>query len=135
MAVTAKPGEGGGPFSYFERLVAWRYLRSRRKETAVSVIASISFVGIMLGVATLIVVMAVMNGFRAELMSRILGINGHVILQPTDLPLEDYAPSELHTHIFGQLGGHMAKNKWSNVDQRARLYRSTRKVYRTRYIS
>ncbi len=90
MAVTAKPGEGGGPFSYFERLVAWRYLRSRRKETAVSVIASISFVGIMLGVATLIVVMAVMNGFRAELMSRILGINGHVILQPTDLPLEDY---------------------------------------------
>jgi lipoprotein-releasing system permease protein len=82
---------GAGPFSAFERLVAWRYLRSRRKETVISVIASISFLGIMLGVATLIVVMAVMNGFRTELLTRILGINGHLIVQPVDLPLEDYA--------------------------------------------
>ncbi|TIW93788.1 MAG: lipoprotein-releasing system transmembrane subunit LolC, partial [Mesorhizobium sp.] len=58
-----------GAFSVFERMVAWRYLRSRRKETVISVIASISFLGIMLGVATLIVVMAVMNGFRAELLT------------------------------------------------------------------
>ncbi|WP_310189395.1 lipoprotein-releasing ABC transporter permease subunit [Mesorhizobium sp. BE184] len=72
-------------------MVAWRYLRSRRKETVISVIASISFLGIMLGVATLIVVMAVMNGFRAELLTRILGINGHLIVTPIDLPLEDYA--------------------------------------------
>ncbi|WP_159586345.1 MULTISPECIES: lipoprotein-releasing ABC transporter permease subunit [Chelativorans] len=79
-----------GPFSRFERLVAWRYLRSRRKEAVVSVIASISFIGIMLGVATLIVVMAVMNGFRAELLTRILGVNGHLIVQPVDLPLDDY---------------------------------------------
>jgi lipoprotein-releasing system permease protein len=86
----AKPA-GAGPFSGFERMVAWRYLRSRRKETVISVIASISFFGIMLGVATLIVVMAVMNGFRAELLSRILGINGHLIIQPIDTPLEDYA--------------------------------------------
>ena len=71
-------------------MVAWRYLRSKRKETVISVIASISFVGIMLGVATLIVVMAVMNGFRAELLTRILGINGHLIVQPVDTPLEDY---------------------------------------------
>ena len=71
-------------------MVAWRYLRSRRKETVISVIASISFLGIMLGVATLIVVMAVMNGFRAELLTRILGINGHLIVQPIDMPLEDY---------------------------------------------
>ena len=85
----AKPA-GAGPFSAFERLVAWRYLRSRRKETVISVIASISFLGIMLGVATLIVVMAVMNGFRAELLTRILGINGHLIVQPIDMPLEDY---------------------------------------------
>ncbi len=82
---------GAGPFSTFERMVAWRYLRSRRKETVISVIAGISFVGIMLGVATLIVVMAVMNGFRAELLTRILGINGHLIVQPIDQPLEDYA--------------------------------------------
>ncbi len=86
----AKPTAGAGAFSPFERMVAWRYLRSRRKETVISVIASISFVGIMLGVATLIIVMAVMNGFRAELLTRILGINGHIVLQPTDLPLEDY---------------------------------------------
>ena len=71
-------------------MVAWRYLRSRRKETVISVIASISFFGIMLGVATLIIVMAVMNGFRAELLTRILGINGHLIMSPIDLPLDDY---------------------------------------------
>ena len=82
---------GAGAFSGFERMVAWRYLRSRRKETVISVIASISFLGIMLGVATLIVVMAVMNGFRAELLTRILGINGHLIITPIDMPLEDYA--------------------------------------------
>jgi lipoprotein-releasing system permease protein len=80
-------------------MVAWRYLRSKRKETVISVIASISFVGIMLGVATLIIVMAVMNGFRAELLTRILGINGHLIVQPVDLPLEDYA------EVAGRING------------------------------
>lgn len=80
-----------GPFSTFERMIAWRYLRSRRRETFISVIAGFSFTGIMLGVATLIIVMAVMNGFRSELMTRILGINGHLIMQPIDRPLDDYA--------------------------------------------
>ncbi|MBT9368290.1 lipoprotein-releasing ABC transporter permease subunit [Rhizobium sp. CSW-27] len=80
-----------GPFSVFERMVAWRYLHSRRREAFISVIAGFSFVGIMLGVATLIIVMAVMNGFRTELISRILGINGHMIIQPVDQPLTDYA--------------------------------------------
>ncbi len=79
-----------GPFSAFERMMAWRYLRSRRKEAFISVIAGFSFLGILLGVATLIVVMAVMNGFRAELLTRILGINGHLIVQPMDRPLDDY---------------------------------------------
>ncbi|MDX8434966.1 MULTISPECIES: lipoprotein-releasing ABC transporter permease subunit [Mesorhizobium] len=88
-----------GAFSVFERMVAWRYLRSRRKETVISVIASISFLGIMLGVATLIVVMAVMNGFRAELLTRILGVNGHLIAQPLDSPLEDYA------QVAGRING------------------------------
>ncbi|MCG7506682.1 lipoprotein-releasing ABC transporter permease subunit [Mesorhizobium retamae] len=101
QTAAAKPA-GAGPFSGFERMVAWRYLRSRRKETVISVIASISFLGIMLGVATLIVVMAVMNGFRAELLSRILGINGHLIVTPVDMPLEDYA--ELATRINGVPG-------------------------------
>ncbi|MGC0052805.1 lipoprotein-releasing ABC transporter permease subunit [Brucella pituitosa] len=80
-----------GPFSAYERMIAWRYLRARRRETFISVIAGFSFTGIMLGVATLIIVMAVMNGFRAELLTRILGINGHLIMQPMDRPLDDYA--------------------------------------------
>ncbi|MCA0278490.1 MAG: lipoprotein-releasing ABC transporter permease subunit [Proteobacteria bacterium] len=99
---TAARPAGAKPFSGFERMVAWRYLRSKRKETVISVIASISFLGIMLGVATLIVVMAVMNGFRAELLSRILGVNGHLIVTPIDMPLEDYA--ELAQRINGVPG-------------------------------
>ncbi|MBX4956420.1 lipoprotein-releasing ABC transporter permease subunit [Rhizobium lentis] len=87
---TSGLGPAGRPFSTFERLVAWRYLRARRKEAFISVIAGFSFVGIMLGVATLIIVMAVMNGFRTELVSRILGINGHMIVQPVDGPFIDY---------------------------------------------
>jgi lipoprotein-releasing system permease protein len=66
------------PFNTFERLVAFRYLRSRRQEGFISVIAIFSLLGIMLGVATLIIVMAVMNGFRAELLNEILGIDGHL---------------------------------------------------------
>ncbi|MBK18969.1 MAG: lipoprotein-releasing system transmembrane subunit LolC [Rhodospirillaceae bacterium] len=65
-------------FSAFERTVARRYLRARRREGFISVIAGFSLAGIGLGVATLIIVMAVMNGFRAELMGRILGLNGHL---------------------------------------------------------
>ncbi|WP_295555423.1 lipoprotein-releasing ABC transporter permease subunit [uncultured Hyphomicrobium sp.] len=68
------------PFAPFEWLLASRYLRSRRKEGFVSVIAAISFLGIMLGVATLIIVMAVMNGFRKDLFAKILGLNGHIIV-------------------------------------------------------
>lgn len=77
-------------FSSFERMVAWRYLRSKKAEGFVSVIAGFSFAGIMLGVATLIIVMSVMNGFRIELFDRILGINGHLNVYSTAGPLEDY---------------------------------------------
>ena len=63
----------------FERMVAGRYLRAKRQESLVSVISGFSLVGIALGVATLIIVMSVMNGFRAELLGRILGFNGHVM--------------------------------------------------------
>ncbi len=65
-------------FSAFERMVAFRYLRARRREGFISIIAWFSLLGIALGVATLIIVMSVMNGFRAELLGRILGLNGHV---------------------------------------------------------
>ena len=77
-------------FSVFEWLVALRYLRARRAKSFVSVIAGFSFLGIMLGVATLIVVMSVMNGFRQELLNKIVGINGHVFVQATDTPFTDY---------------------------------------------
>lgn len=66
----------------FERLIAFRYLRSRKRTRFVSVITGFSFLGIFLGVATLIIVMSVMNGFREELMGRILGINGHMSVYP-----------------------------------------------------
>ena len=78
------------PFAPFEWLLAGRYLRPSKREGFVSVIAGLSFLGIMLGVATLIIVMAVMNGFRAELMTRILGINGHLIVQPYAPFLTDF---------------------------------------------
>jgi lipoprotein-releasing system permease protein len=68
-------------FRGVERLIAGRYLRPRRQEGFVSVIAAFSFLGIMLGVGTLIVVLAVMSGFRAELLSRVLGFNGHITVQ------------------------------------------------------
>ncbi|MDG5494648.1 lipoprotein-releasing ABC transporter permease subunit [Niveispirillum sp. BGYR6] len=64
-------------FTPFERMVAFRYLRARRQEGTVSVIAGFSFVGVALGVATLIIVMSVMNGFRAQLVARIQGIGAH----------------------------------------------------------
>ena len=71
-------------------MVAFRYLRARRKEGFISVIAWFSLLGIALGVATLIIVMSVMNGFRQELLSRILGLNGHVTISGQVTGLADY---------------------------------------------
>jgi lipoprotein-releasing system permease protein len=81
---------GTRPFSPFEWMLSLRYLRARRKEGFISVIAGFSFLGIMLGVATLIIVMAVMNGFRHELLDKILGLNGHLLIQPLEKPLTDW---------------------------------------------
>jgi lipoprotein-releasing system permease protein len=81
---------GTKPFSLFEWMLAGRYLRTRRREGFVSVIAGFSFLGIMLGVATLIVVLSVMNGFRKELLDKIVGINGHIFVAPLESPLTDY---------------------------------------------
>ena len=78
------------PFAAFEWMLSARYLRARRKEGFISVIAGFSFLGIMLGVATLIIVMAVMNGFRTELLDKILGLNGHLLVQPLESPLTDW---------------------------------------------
>ena len=77
-------------FGVFERMMAFRYLRARRQEGFISVIAWFSLMGIGLGVATLIIVMAVMNGFRAELLGRIVGLNGHITIYSQDGPFTDF---------------------------------------------
>ena len=77
-------------FSPFERMVAMRYLRARRKEGFISVIAAFSLLGIALGVATLIIVMSVMNGFRHDFVQQIVGFNGDAAIQPVGGPLTDY---------------------------------------------
>ena len=79
-----------GPFSRFEFMVAWRYLRARRKDRFVSVIAALTLSGIALGVATLIVVTSVMNGFNAEIVSKLLGLNGHFAAYPIEARFTDY---------------------------------------------
>jgi len=81
---------GTHAFASFEWMLSLRYLRARRREGFISVIAGFSFLGIMLGVATLIIVMAVMNGFRKELLDKILGLNGHLLIQPLESPLTDW---------------------------------------------
>src|SRR5271166_6836142 len=78
------------PFSAFEWMVAFRYLRARNAQRSISVIAGFSFLGIVLGVAALIVVMSVMNGFRHDLMEKMIGLNGHMFLQGVETPLTDY---------------------------------------------
>jgi len=79
-------------FSFFEWMMALRYLRARRQEGFISVIAWFSLLGIALGVATLIIVMAVMNGFRQELLTRILGINGHLSVYGKTSQIRDFDP-------------------------------------------
>jgi lipoprotein-releasing system permease protein len=77
-------------FSRLEFLIAIRYLKSKRKEGFISVIAVFSFIGIMIGVATLIIVMSVMNGFRYELIERILGINSHLTVYSKEHKIANY---------------------------------------------
>lgn len=77
-------------FSAFEWMVAMRYLRPRRKEAFISIISILSLVGIALGVATLIIVMSVMNGFRTQLLDRILGLQGHILVQSYGEVLSDF---------------------------------------------
>jgi lipoprotein-releasing system permease protein len=83
------PGGRAPPFGRWERLLALRYLRATRKQQGVALISVISFVGITLAVAVLIIVMSVMNGFRDELLTRMLGFNGHLYVSGQDLnPLQ-----------------------------------------------
>jgi lipoprotein-releasing system permease protein len=93
--------DGTRAFAPFEWMLALRYLRSRRKEGFISVIAGFSFLGIMLGVATLIIVMAVMNGFRQELFSKMLGLNGHVVVHSLDANFSNYDDVAGHIRAIG----------------------------------
>ena len=74
-------------FNKAERIIALRNLRPKRKEGFLKVISIFSFLGIMLGVAVLIIVMSVMNGFRTELINKIVGFNAHVTVKPYDNPI------------------------------------------------
>ena len=89
-SLAPRPG-ATAPFALFEWIIAGRYLRARRRGGGVSVVAFFSVLGIALGVATLIIVLSVMNGFRSELLSKIVGINGHVFATPIDRTFTDYA--------------------------------------------
>jgi lipoprotein-releasing system permease protein len=81
---------GAAPFGAFERMLALRYMRSRRNRWLPSAIAGLSVTGITVGVMALIVVMSVMNGMRDEMLSKLIGVNGHIFVQPLDMPLTDY---------------------------------------------
>ena len=95
--MTQPAGSVAPPFGLWERAVAARYLRAKRKHGGVALISLISFIGIMLAVMVLIVVMSVMNGFRTELLDRILGFNGHAYV--TGAPLNSPDRSAIVTRL------------------------------------
>ena len=74
--------------SKIERIVAFRYLKPKKKEGFLKVISIFSFTGIALGVAILIIVMSVMNGFRTELIDKILGFNPHIVVRPYEKKID-----------------------------------------------
>ncbi|MGA7197389.1 lipoprotein-releasing ABC transporter permease subunit [Roseiarcus sp.] len=102
IEAAATPARATRPFAPFEWMVAFRYLRARNAQKSISVIAGFSFLGIVLGVAALIVVMSVMNGFRHDLMEKMIGLNGHMFLQGVETPLTDY---EAVTDRVGKVPG------------------------------
>ena len=73
--------------SKLEKEVTLRYLKTRKKDGFLNIISIFSFIGISLGVAVLIIVMSVMNGFRTELVEKIIGFNAHAVVKPYDLPI------------------------------------------------
>ena len=76
-------------FTKAERLISSRNLRPKKKEGFLKVISIFSFLGIMIGVAILIIVMSVMNGFKTDLTKKILGLNPHIVIQPNGYKIED----------------------------------------------
>src|SRR3569833_3230899 len=85
-----------------ERMLAWRYLRARRTEGFISLTTWFAVIGIMLGVATLILVTSLMNGIRDEMTSRFIGIDGHIVVYSTQSPFTDYRQA---ADIIGNVDG------------------------------
>ena len=88
------------PFNYFERFIAFKYLKPLRSDGLLSIISWFSFIGIAIGVATLIIVMSVMNGFKLELQERIIGFNGHLYINKLGTNIEDFV---INTNEFSNI--------------------------------
>ena len=105
------------PFNYFERFIAFRYLVPLRKGGLLSVISWLSFIGICIGVATLIIVMSVMNGFHDELKKRIIGFNGHIYIKNIEPYFEnDKNLSEIKINEYQKFQKVIDKNIYKYVD-------------------
>ncbi len=97
--------------SHLEREVTLRFLRTRKNDGFLNIISIFSFIGISLGVAVLIIVMSVMNGFRTELISKIVGFNAHAVVQPSNKPLEYIQDLDLTKNIISNDGEAVILNK------------------------
>ena len=87
-------------FTKVERLISLRNLKPKKKEGFLKIISIFSFLGIMLGVAILIIVMSVMNGFKTDLTKKILGLNPHIVIQPNSFVIDDSYISQLKKKNF-----------------------------------
>jgi len=136
--VRDRPSTTTRAFSWFEWLIAGRYLKARRKDTFISVIAALTMTGVAIGVATLIVVTSVMNGFREELLSKILGLNGHFSIYPIESQFTDYEETVVRletvdgvTHAVAFVEGEAlvsSRNASSGVSVRGMDLRSIQKL-------
>ena len=97
--------------SHLEREVTFRFLRTRKNDGFLNIISIFSFIGISLGVAVLIIVMSVMNGFRTELISKIVGFNAHAVVQQENKPLKNIQELYLAKNIVSSDGEAVIMNK------------------------
>ena len=97
--------------STLEKEITFRFLKARKKDGFLNVISIFSFIGISLGVAVLIIVMSVMNGFRTELIEKIVGFNAHAVVKPYNKPLKFIYDTDFSTNIFSNDGEAVILNK------------------------
>ena len=88
--------------STLEKEITFRYLKTRKKDGFLNIISIFSFIGISLGVAVLIIVMSVMNGFRSELINKIVGFNSHATIQPYDTPIDQKKLSDNYLQLVSK---------------------------------